>query len=232
MKTNALGTSIQQEHPTIWLADGVSAARTRAELTLAAERSPPPFRAAFPAAPGGQRAVSHRGERPCSERVSSAGSPAGFGSQSVEIGALVSSENTQLLRKGRKERPAEQRSLLEKKQEGFPTAPANRPSPNLCETSQGRSFYNPLTLSGSERLHQPSPQPSPAPRSGYSGSSVPCQEAFSVPAPWKSLSSWLDAVCSDCFLSLRLTTSLFSMASWPRGQRPPWQHNTQDPMVC
>lgn len=141
----------------------------------------------------------------------------------------MSSENTQLLRKGRKERPGEQRPLLEKKQ-GIPTAPANRPSPNLCEASQGRSFYSPLTLSGSERLHQPSPQPSPNPHSGYSGSSIPCQEASSGPCTLEKPFP-LDWMQSPLTASL-LSDSSLCYSPWLLGPSAPWQHNTQDPMVC
>lgn len=47
-----MGTSIQQIHPTIWPVERVvSAARTRAELTLAPERQPATFLRSFSSSP-------------------------------------------------------------------------------------------------------------------------------------------------------------------------------------
>lgn len=144
------------------------------------------------------------------------------------------SEKTQLLRKARKERPGELSSVSEKKQQGIPTAPADVPSPNLHEAPHGRDFYSSLTLSGSERSHQPSLQPSPTlawlHALGIQEALLHVKKPDQVPAPWKSL--FLLNGCRQSPLTDSRQSHPLTILHGFLVPLLPQQHNTQDPLVC
>lgn len=142
----------------------------------------------------------------------------------LEIRETVSSEKTQRLRKVEKERPGKQSSLSEKTRQGFPTAPADVPSPSLHKAPQGRDVHSSLTLSGSEKSRQPSLQSSPTPAGlhalGIQEALLHVKKTHQVPAPWKSV--FLLTGCRQ----FPLTASLCSASSL---HCSPWFLGLSDP---